>query len=85
MTEDDVTAAFTLLLPGKTLYLSKLLSLKKFCKRGNKDGAVRTFYILEENGLGRVFEVGKGKGVRSDACILADCSNMAQLMLACDS
>ena len=42
-TEDDATAAFTLLLPGKTLYLSKLLALKKFRNKGNKDGAVRAF------------------------------------------
>ena len=62
-TEDDATAAFTLLLPGKTLYLSKLLALKKFRNKGNKDGAVRAFYNLEEDGLGKVLEVGKGKGV----------------------
>ncbi len=30
-------------LPGKTLYLTHLLALKKFRKRGNKDGALRAF------------------------------------------
>ena len=63
VTEDDATAGFTLLLPGKILYLSKLLALKKFHKKGNKDGAVRAFCKLEEDGLGKVLEVGKGKGV----------------------
>ena len=61
VTSDDATAAFTLTLPGKTLYLSKLLSLKMYRNRGNKDGAVRSFYRLEE-GFGRVFEVGGSKG-----------------------
>ena len=50
------------MLPGKMLYLSKLLAPKKFCNKGNKDGAVRAFYNLED-GLGNVLEVGKGKGV----------------------
>ena len=63
MTQDDATAAFTLLLPGKTLYLSKLLALKKFRNKGNKDGAVRAFFKLEEEELGKVLEVEGGKGV----------------------
>ena len=50
-TSDDAIAAYTLLLPGKTLYLSALLNAKKFRRRGNKDGAIRAFYQLEEEGL----------------------------------
>ena len=61
ITTDDATVAFTLTLPGKTHYLSKLLYLKKYRNRGNKDGAIRAFYRLEE-GFGRVFEVGGSKG-----------------------
>ena len=56
------TAAYCLSLPGKTLFLTHLLSLKKFRKKGNKDGALRAFYKLEEEGLGRVLEVAGSKG-----------------------
>ena len=35
--EESATAAFCLCLPGKKLYLTHLLALKKFRKRGNKD------------------------------------------------
>ena len=56
------TAAYCLSLPGKTLFLSHLLSLKKFRKRGNKDGALRAFFKLEEEGLGKVLEVAGSKG-----------------------
>ncbi len=60
--DDDATAAYCLHLPGKILYLSPLLAQKKFRKRGNKDGAVRAFYQLDAEGLGKVLEVGCGKG-----------------------
>ena len=60
--DDDATAAYCLLLPGKVLYLSPLLGQKKFRKRGNKNGAVRAFYQLEDEGLGKVLEVGCTKG-----------------------
>ena len=45
-------AAFSLLLPGKVLYLNALLHLRKFRDRGNKGGAVRGFELLERQGLG---------------------------------
>ena len=60
--DDDATAAYCLQLLGKVLYLSPLLAPKKFRKRGNKDGALRAFYQLETEGLGKVLEVGCGKG-----------------------
>ena len=60
--DDNATAAYCLQLPGKVLYLSPLLAPKKFRKRGNKDGALRAFYQLETEGLGKVLEVGCGKG-----------------------
>ena len=65
VTDDDATAAFCLLLPGITLYLSPLLYLKKFRNKGNKDGAVRAFYQLEADGLGTVLEVGGSKGTNT--------------------
>ena len=46
------------------LFLSHLLALKKFRKRGNKDGALRAFYKLEEEGLGKVLEVANVRGTQ---------------------
>ena len=62
LSDDDVTAAHCLQLPGKTLYLTPLLAQKKFQKRGNKEGAIRAFYQLEAEGLGTTLEVGGSKG-----------------------
>lgn len=60
--EDDEVAGYTLLLPGRTLYLTPLLAQKKFRKKGNKDGAVRSFHQLESEGLGKTLEIGGTKG-----------------------
>lgn len=62
ISEDDTTAAFCLTLPGETLYLTPLLNGKKFRNRGNKDGAVRAFLQLEEEGLGKTVIIGGSKG-----------------------
>lgn len=56
------TAGYCLSLPGKTLYLTPLLPMKKFCKRGHKNRAIRAFYRLEEEGVGKVLEVASSKG-----------------------
>jgi len=58
--DDDATAADCLLLPGKTMYLTHLPHMKSFGEKGNKDGYTRTFHKLEEEGLGKVLEVGGG-------------------------
>ncbi len=50
------------MLPGQTLYLTPLLTAKKFRNRGNKDGAIRAFVQLEEEGLGRTLVIGGSKG-----------------------
>jgi len=63
--KEDETAGFCLTLPGRTLYLTPLLALKKFRKKGNKDGAVRAFYQLMEEGLGNVLEIAGTKGTSS--------------------
>ena len=63
--QEDETAGFCLTLPGRILYLTPLLALKKFRKKGNKDGAVRAFYRLQEEGLGNVQEVMGTKGTSS--------------------
>ena len=60
--QEDETAGFCLTLPGRILYLTPLLALKKL---GNKDGAVRAFYRLQEEGLGNVQEVMGTKGTSS--------------------
>ena len=49
-------AAYSLLLPGKVLYLNALLTTTKFRDRGNKEGAVQGFHVLEAAGLGRVIQ-----------------------------
>lgn len=49
-------AAYSLLLPGKVLYLNALLAMKKFRDRGNKEGAVQGFYALQAADLGQVVE-----------------------------
>ena len=60
--EEDSTAEFCLHLPGKILFLTPLFAMKKFRKKGNKDGAIRAFYRMEEEGLGKVLEVAGSKG-----------------------
>ena len=73
--EDDTTAAFCLTLPGETLYLTPLLNGKKFRNRGNKDGAVRAFLQLEEEGLGKTLIIGGSKGT-AQVTIIIYCSLM---------
>ena len=47
---------FCLMLPGKVLDLSQLLIAKKFRKRGNKQGALTAFKMLEADELGNLEE-----------------------------
>ena len=54
--------SYCLTLPGKKLYLKPLLSMKKFCKHGNKRGAIEAFYYLEKEGFGKVLEITTPKG-----------------------
>ena len=56
------TALFCLMLPGKRLHLKPLLAMKKFRNKGNKHGAVKAFYYLENEGLGKVIELSGSKG-----------------------
>lgn len=58
---EDATTGYCLTLPGKILYLTPLLTAKKFRSRGNKEGALRAFYKIEEEGLGTV-SIGEFKG-----------------------
>jgi len=57
ISQDTETAGYCLTLPGKTLYLTPLLAQKKLRKKRNKDGAVRVFYLLQEEGLRKVLEL----------------------------
>ena len=59
--KEDKVAAHCLTLPGKTLYLTPLLAQKKFRGYGNKDSAVRAFFKLEEDGLGKTFVIGTSR------------------------
>ena len=51
---DTTVVSYCLLLPGKTLHISALLTAKKL---GNKEGAVRGIHLLESTGLGEVEEI----------------------------
>ena len=44
-------AVFSLLLPGKVLYLSVLLTQTKFKTRGKKAGAIAGWKLLQDSGL----------------------------------
>ena len=48
------TAQYTLLLPGKALHLSVLNNARKFCNKGNKEGELKAFQLLEKEGLGKM-------------------------------
>ena len=54
---------YCLLLPGKVLYLSPLLAAKKFRNKGNKSGALTALRHLEQEGLGKLKEVGASTGL----------------------
>ena len=62
--EDELNAAFTLLLPAreKAEFVS-IVGPKKIRKLGNKDGVIRCFFMLEEDGLGKVLQLTGTKGV----------------------
>ena len=55
----------SLTIPGKTVYLTTLLVMKKFRNEGNKDGAVLAFEQLEQEGWGKMVAVEGSKGVTS--------------------
>ena len=60
--QQDHSVAAYCLLPGKTLHLSALLNAKRFRDKGNKEGAVRAFKLLQEAGLGKVIETKPSRG-----------------------
>lgn len=55
-------AAFSLLLPGRILYLSALLVQTKFRGRGNKAGALSGWNLLQEAGVAKLVERKHGRG-----------------------
>ena len=54
-------AAYCMLLPGKELNLSALLSAKKFRRRGNKDGAGSSFSRVGRSRTWNTFYPGKSQ------------------------
>ena len=56
------TATYCLTLPGKELFLSPFLSNKKFREKGNKEGAIKAFDLLQQEGLGQVMETTSVRG-----------------------
>lgn len=55
-------ASYSLLLPGKVLNLTVLNNLRKFRDRGNKAGAIESWKLLDEAGLGTVIESKARRG-----------------------
>ena len=48
------TVQYTILLPGKALHLTTLNNARKFCNKGNKEGGLQAFQLLEKEGLGNI-------------------------------
>lgn len=55
-------ARYSLLLDGKVLHLTALLSLRKFRDRGNKTGAILGFEALQKAGLGKLTSYKPNRG-----------------------
>jgi hypothetical protein len=72
--QDHSVAAYCLLLPGKILHLSALLNAKRFRDKGNKEGAVRAFKLLQEAGLGKVIENKPSRGATMVRIIFYTCT-----------
>ena len=62
---EENNAGYCLKLEGKILYLTPLLAMKKFRKRGNKEGALSAFHKLGQEGLGKLRTQEGSKGLTS--------------------
>ena len=62
---ENSAAAVCLRLPGRNLYLTPLLKAKKFRNFGYKTGDMSAFRELEIAQLGKVEELGAGKGTHT--------------------
>jgi len=52
--DDESNASYVLTLPGSVMDLTALLNKKKFRGRGNKEGAIRVFHLLQQDKLGQL-------------------------------
>ena len=66
-------ASYSLLLAGKVLNLTALNNLRKFRDRGNKTGAIESWKLLEEAGLGTVIESKARRGTDM-VCMYIQCT-----------
>ena len=65
------TAQYTILLPGKALHLSALNNARKFRNKGNKDGGLQAFQMLEKEGLGKIESYTiPGQKTKVHSCLL---------------
>ena len=62
--------SYCLLLPGKKLHLSALLTAKKFRGKGNKDGAVAAFREIADAGLGMLSTEESRRGTSAVSGVL---------------
>jgi len=58
--DDESNASYVLTLPGSVMDLTALLNNKKFHGRGNKEGAIRVFQLLQQDKLGQL-EARRGR------------------------
>jgi len=74
------TAQYTILLPGKALYLTALNNARKFRNRGNKEGGYQAFEYLQNEGLGTL-EEHMIPGQKTKVCICSAFFNTNQYVM----
>ena len=57
-----MNASLSLAIPGKTLHLTALLTIRKFRNKGDKEGALAGFRLLEKVKLGKVEATNPKRG-----------------------
>ena len=55
---DTTVVSYSLLLPGKTLHISALLTAKTFRDKGNKEGAVRAINLRLRHFVKKLLKFG---------------------------
>jgi len=68
--ETIATAGFCLLLKGKTLDLSALLTAKRFRERHNKKGAILAMEMLQRESLGNLIAKKASRGTSQVGILL---------------
>ena len=75
-----LSAAVSLILPGKVLCMSALIQLKKFRNCGNKVGGLKGWRKLENEGLGHIEEKKAMRGT-DKVCMVYSYSRLEKISL----